>query len=58
MFDLVTAVAPYVPVGGIEFPPSDVQRYQPRWALDGGPDGLAVVRRMVESAARLLRRGG
>ena len=56
--DLVTAVAPYVPAGELRFLPADVQRYEPRAALDGGPDGLDVVRRVVDAAARLLRPGG
>ena len=57
-FDVVTAVAPYVPTAHIGFLPPDVQHYEPRQALDGGEDGLDVVRRVVESAARLLRPGG
>jgi release factor glutamine methyltransferase len=57
-FDLVTAVAPYVPTGDIRFLPRDVQRYEPRRALDGGPDGLALVRGVVAGAGRLLRPGG
>lgn len=57
-FDVVTAVAPYVPTGEIALLPADVQRYEPRAALDGGRDGLTVVRRIVRSAARLLRPGG
>jgi len=58
VFDLVTAVAPYVPSGELRLLPSDVQRYEPRGALDGGDDGLDVVRRVVRAAARLLRPGG
>ncbi|MGH9170984.1 MAG: N5-glutamine methyltransferase family protein [Acidimicrobiales bacterium] len=58
MFDVVTAVAPYVPTGEIRLLPADVQRYEPRLALDGGGDGLDLVRRVVEAAARLLRLGG
>jgi release factor glutamine methyltransferase len=57
-FDVVTAVAPYVPTGAIRFLPADVQRYEPRQALDGGADGLDLVRRTVAAAARLLRPGG
>ncbi|HEX6237207.1 MAG TPA: HemK/PrmC family methyltransferase [Acidimicrobiales bacterium] len=57
-FDLVTAVAPYVPTGELPFLPADVQRHEPRRALDGGHDGLDVVRRVVAEAARLLRPGG
>lgn len=58
VFDVVTAVAPYVPTGDIRFLPADVQRHEPRGALDGGVDGLDVVRRVVGAAARLLRPGG
>jgi release factor glutamine methyltransferase len=57
-FDVVTAVAPYVPTGDLRFLAADVQRYEPRSALDGGGDGLDVVRRVVAAAARLLRPGG
>jgi release factor glutamine methyltransferase len=57
-FDVVTAVAPYVPTGELRFLPSDVQRYEPRRALDGGADGLDLVRRVVAAAPRLLRPGG
>jgi release factor glutamine methyltransferase len=57
-FQVVTAVAPYVPTADLRLLPADVQRYEPRRALDGGDDGLDVVRRIVVSAARLLRLGG
>ncbi|WCO67170.1 hypothetical protein PO878_00340 [Iamia majanohamensis] len=57
-WDVVTAVCPYVPTGEVAFLPRDVQRHEPRPALDGGPDGLAVARRVVGAAARLLRPGG
>ena len=58
VFDVVTAVAPYVPTGELRLLPADVRRYEPRIALDGGEDGLDVVRRVVAAAARLLRGGG
>ena len=57
-FDLVTAVAPYVPTGELRLLPVDVQRYEPRLALDGGADGLDLVRRVIAAAGRLLRPGG
>jgi release factor glutamine methyltransferase len=57
-FDVVTAVPPYVPTGALRLLPADVQRYEPRAALDGGADGLAVARRVVAAAGRLLRPGG
>ena len=57
-FDLVTAVAPYVPRRDLRLLPADVRRYEPRFAHDGGEDGLDVVRRITVDAARLLRSGG
>ena len=57
-WDLVTAVAPYVPSGELRLLPADVQRHEPRTALDGGADGLDLVRRVVVASARLLRGGG
>ncbi|HEY6533018.1 MAG TPA: hypothetical protein VIY72_11975, partial [Acidimicrobiales bacterium] len=36
----------------------DVQRHEPRRALDGGPDGLELVVRVVRAAGVLLRPGG
>jgi release factor glutamine methyltransferase len=58
VFDVVTAVAPYVPTGELHLLPADVQRYEPRRSLDGGADGLQVVRSIIASASRLLRPGG
>ena len=57
-FDVVTVIAPYVPTASIELLPTDVQAFEPRSALDGGRDGLDIVRRAAAHAARLLRPGG
>jgi release factor glutamine methyltransferase len=57
-FDLVTAVAPYVPTPELAYLPADVRRWEPRRALDGGADGLDLVRRVVAAAAAALRPGG
>jgi release factor glutamine methyltransferase len=56
--DVLTAVAPYVPTEALAFLPADVRRFEPRRSLDGGADGLDVVRRIVGDAGRLLRPGG
>lgn len=57
-FSVVTSVAPYVPTAALALLPSDVQRYEPRLALDGGTDGLEVARRLTAGARRVLRPGG
>src|SRR5450432_1149226 len=56
-FDLVTANLPYVPARDLAGLPAEV-RAEPAMALDGGPDGLALVRRIVAAAPALLAPGG
>ncbi len=57
-FDVISAVAPYVPRPELAFLPADVVRYEPTVALDGGGDGLDLVRRVVADAAARLVPGG
>lgn len=56
-FDAVVANPPYVPRGELPTLPAEVRR-EPAQALDGGPDGLDVVRRIVSGAPRWLLPGG
>ena len=55
--DVLTANVPYVPTGAIALLPRDVQDHEPRLALDGGVDGLDLVRRVLATAPRWLRPG-
>lgn len=50
--------APYVPSQDVAFLPAEARDYEPRGALDGGPDGLAVLRRAAAEAPRWLAPGG
>jgi release factor glutamine methyltransferase len=54
--DLVVANPPYIPDGAALEP--EVAEHDPPHALFGGPDGMAVIDRIVELAGRLLRAGG
>jgi release factor glutamine methyltransferase len=54
--DLVVANPPYIPDGTAMEP--EVAQHDPPHALFAGPDGMAVIGRIVELAARLLRDGG
>jgi release factor glutamine methyltransferase len=53
---VVVSNPPYVPDGATV--PREVADHDPPLALWGGPDGLDVVRGMLDVAARLLHRGG
>jgi release factor glutamine methyltransferase len=50
--------APYVPSPEVTFLPPEARDYEPRVALDGGPDGLAVLRRVAAAAPRWLAPAG
>ena len=56
-FDLVASNPPYIPSADIDGLSAEV-RCEPRLALDGGPDGLAIVRRLVTEALSVLAPGG
>jgi release factor glutamine methyltransferase len=56
--DVLTANVPYVPSDEIATMPPEARDHEPRTALDGGPDGLDVLRRVAAGAAGWLRPGG
>lgn len=56
--DLVVTNPPYIPTPQLERLAPEIRRHEPRVALDGGPDGLAVANRIASQAARVLRPGG
>lgn len=56
--DVLTANVPYVPSGEIALLPSEARDHEPRVALDGGTDGLHVLRRVAAAAPRWLAPGG
>ncbi len=55
---VMTANVPYVPTAAIDLLPRDVREREPRLALDGGPDGLDVLRAVAARAPRWLAPGG
>jgi len=56
--DLVVANPPYLPSAVLPSLPPEVSRHEPRAALDGGPDGLAIIRRIISGAPPVLKPGG
>ncbi|MBN1674071.1 MAG: peptide chain release factor N(5)-glutamine methyltransferase [Kiritimatiellae bacterium] len=54
----VVSNPPYIAREELPRLPLTVRRYEPHEALDGGPDGLSAIRRLVPQAAQALRRGG
>jgi release factor glutamine methyltransferase len=56
--DVIVANVPYVPSEAVALMPPEARIHEPRVALDGGPDGLAVQRRVAAGAADWLTPGG
>lgn len=56
--DVLLANVPYVPTGEIGLLPPEARLHEPRVALDGGADGLDVLRRVAAAAPRWLAPGG
>lgn len=55
---LVVSNPPYVTSGDMASLAPDIRLFEPASALDAGPDGLAVIRRLLPQAAWALRPGG
>ena len=55
---ILAANVPYVPTGEIGFLPPEARAHEPLVALDGGPDGLDVLRRVAAGAPDWLAPGG
>ena len=57
-FELITANPPYIPHGEIATLDADVRDFEPHLALDGGADGLSLLRRIIERGPEFLAPGG
>ncbi|MBP7402490.1 MAG: peptide chain release factor N(5)-glutamine methyltransferase [Clostridia bacterium] len=55
---LILSNPPYIPAGDIPGLMPEVSVYEPKAALDGGPDGLSVLRRVIGGARERLLPGG
>ena len=56
-FDVVVSNPPYIASREIPTLSAEVRR-EPHMALDGGPDGLVLIRKVIEGARRVLKPGG
>jgi release factor glutamine methyltransferase len=56
--DVLVANVPYVPSAEVDYLPAEARMHEPSTALDGGVDGLAVLRRVAVRAPYWLRPGG
>lgn len=55
-YDLICANLPYIPTDNLD--KWEVTRWEPRLALDGGLNGIGLIRRLIHDAPRLVAPGG
>jgi len=58
LLDALVSNPPYIPTAELDDLQPEVRDFEPRAALDGGADGLALIARLIAGAPPLLRRGG
>ena len=49
-YDVIASNPPYIPSAEIDQLDAEVARHEPRLALDGGADGLTILRRIIDEA--------
>ncbi len=57
-FDVIASNPPYVASGELDGLMPEVSSFEPRVALDGGADGMDLIRRIIEEAPSWLTRRG
>ena len=57
-FDLVVSNPPYIERNNIKNLSEDVKRYEPRLALDGGNDGLDLIKKVIYKSRKVLKING
>ncbi len=58
MVDALVANLPYIPTGDYEKLPPHIKNYEPEQALNGGDDGLDIIRVVAEDASMVLKNDG
>lgn len=56
--DLIVSNPPYIPTAEIPMLDREIKEHEPHVALDGGPDGLRMIRGLITQAREALKPGG
>ena len=57
-YDLIVSNPPYIKKSDLKYLESDVLKFEPKLALDGGLDGLTVIRKVIKKSSELLKKNG
>jgi len=57
-YDLIVSNPPYIKKNDLKYLESDVLKFEPKIALDGGLDGLSVIRKVIKKSSELIKKNG
>src|SRR5210317_851973 len=57
-YDLIVSNPPYIKTCYLRYLESDVIKFEPKLALDGGLNGLSVIRKVIKKSSELLKKNG
>ena len=57
-YDLIVSNPPYIKKSVLKYLDADVIKFEPKLALDGGLDGLSVIRKVIKKSSELLKKNG
>ena len=57
-YDLVVSNPPYIKKSNLKYLEKDVIKFEPSLALDGGLDGLSVIRKVIKKSSELVKNNG
>ena len=57
-FDLIVSNPPYIPTSELKSLSDDIKRFEPKIALDGGNDGLDVIKKVIYKSTKILKKKG
>jgi len=57
-YDLIVSNPPYISKCDLKYLERDVIKFEPKLALDGGLDGLSVIRKVIKKSSELLKKNG
>jgi len=57
-YDLIVSNPPYIKRCDLKYLESDVLKFEPKLALDGGLDGLSVIRKVIKKSSELVKKNG
>ena len=57
-YDLIVSNPPYINKNKLKYLETEVSKFEPKLALDGGLDGLSEIRKVIKKSSELIKKNG